>query len=117
MIRDQKVVQAPAELDQLDPMSAPDYWSRFSHTLWSFKAGNVLVGEQPQQFAGFYEAMIAEFQQTAEDLLAAARGLNVSEVEHDVVVRMSPLRHTVIRIHPTHLGRAKPRPTHDYSGD
>jgi hypothetical protein len=82
-----------------------------------FNAGNVLVGEEPLQFAGLYEAMIADFQQKVQDLLADARGLNVSEVEHDVLVRMSPLRHTVVRIHPTHLGSAKPRPIHDYSSD
>jgi hypothetical protein len=80
-------------------------------------AGNVLVGEQPQQFAGFSEAMVADFQQKVADLLAEARGLNMSEVERDIVVRMSPLRHAVIRIHPTNLGRAKPRPVHDYSDE
>jgi hypothetical protein len=117
MLRDEKVVQASADLEQLAAISVPDYWSRFSGALWPYTPGNVLVGEQPKQFAGFYEGLIAEFQQTAEDLLADARGLSVSDVEHDVIVRMSPLRQRVVRIHPTHLGKAKPRPIHDYSDD
>jgi hypothetical protein len=115
-IRDPDVLQS-ANFNRFAAISAPEYWSRFSEALMPFRASNLLVGGQPLQFATFFDAMLTDLQQMVEDLQAEARGLSVGEVERDVVVRMSPLRHAVIRIHPTNLGRAKPRPVHDYPGD